>query len=492
MRGIIFFLVFFAALTGYAQNFSLKKEKFLGLNDSIAGSKLQEDLTQIRKFVLEVHPDPFVYITKEAWDTTYLKLLNDFKENHTLYDFFHKTSLWTNQLKDSHLGFDLENIYYQYNLDQSWCDFQLARINDKFYSYYFSGNVVPFGCEIIKINHIPIDSLYISSLAFSIQEGDSYEAKKRYATSLLNPIFNFKFANEFTDNNIPIQYVNWDGDTLFCFAQSKKEKEIHDVRDTKTKVKSNELEYEIIERDNIGILTINSFLPANISDFKDTLSKFFELIEQYSISKILIDIRNNQGGYFECVNYLYNFIDTTDQIREKRFVSKRSKYDRLSKSNKITMWLYFKFGKFIKHSKKTRDDYSFYLLPYGSSQTILESYDYDSKHQENKYFGTCYLAMNGQSISASVDCASWFKQSKRGLILGEECMGPITGTCGNPVAVTLKNSKVSFISSSMRSYSGNAFEIFSEPIQPDVLIKYNLHNFRYKTDPILEYVKKNN
>jgi C-terminal processing protease CtpA/Prc len=156
------------------------------------------------------------------------------------------------------------------------------------------------------------------------------------------------------------------------------------------------------------------------------------------------------------------------------------------------MWLYLTANKFFKVDKEWKEDYTFYRLPFGKLQTTIDTNNYYLPVNQPKFFGKCYLAMNGRSISASVDFASWFKQSKRGLILGEECMGPISGTCGNPVAVKLKNTNVSFISSSMRSYAGNGFEILSDPIQPDVLIKYNLNNFRYKIDPILEYLKNNN
>ena len=71
------------------------------LVEEIEGKELQEDLTQIRRTILQSHPNPFVYVGKTAWDSTFLSLMQYFEEPRTLYDFSLKTSAWLNQLKDS-------------------------------------------------------------------------------------------------------------------------------------------------------------------------------------------------------------------------------------------------------------------------------------------------------------------------------------------------------------------------------------------------------
>ncbi|MFM7666920.1 MAG: hypothetical protein ACKO7D_01870, partial [Bacteroidota bacterium] len=60
----------------------------------IDGIELQEDLTQIRRVILQSHPNPFVYVGKLTWDSTFLSLMNYFEEPRTLYDFTLKTSEW--------------------------------------------------------------------------------------------------------------------------------------------------------------------------------------------------------------------------------------------------------------------------------------------------------------------------------------------------------------------------------------------------------------
>jgi C-terminal processing protease CtpA/Prc len=142
-------------------------------------------------------------------------------------------------------------------------------------------------------------------------------------------------------------------------------------------------------------------------------------------------------------------------------------------------------------TEDAKNNYRFYNLPYGSLDTLTELYATRDKFLDKKYLGKCYLAINGTSISASVDCASWFRQINRGVILGEPCMGPLTGTCGNPISFSLKNTGIEVLTSTMRSYTKPRFVIQNEAIIPDVVLKNTLGNFRQKKDVVYEYLIKN-
>ena len=80
-----------------------------------------------------------------------------------------------------------------------------------------------------------------------------------------------------------------------------------------------------------------------------------------------------------------------------------------------------------KKDSKSKADCDFLNSEFGHIDTIHELNNY-SYNEKIKFKGSCYLAINGMSISASVDFASWFMRSNRGLVLGEPCMGPYTGT----------------------------------------------------------------
>lgn len=455
--------------------------------EKIEGTLLQGDLSQLRRTILSAHPNPFIYIGKSSWDSSYLELYNFFREPRTTFEFVQKTAPWLAQLKDSHVGFDLGQLLEQYKSGKSWLIFNLSQINEKFYANYFFENKIPHGNEIISINTVQLDSLFQLALGFAIQEGNSIEAKRTYATTLMPQLLNLMFSFDKEVQSIPVKHIDWKGDTMFSFVNTTPAKNRYSIF---KKVYSRDLEdvkMEINKSENYGVLTLNTFLPENKKKYEKNIDIFFDSIFKEEISKIMIDIRWNRGGYFDYVEYLFNYIDTTELPRNKLYLAKRSKYDKLANMSKISKWIFMKYAKIQRTDKELQDYVRYFKLPYGAIDTLSEKNDFSNFSE--KYRDTCFLAMNGISISASVDFASWFRTSQRGLIIGEECMGPITGTCGNPSEFKLNNTDISVITSTMRSYTNPNLEVALEPIKPDILLKESLENFRKKQDPIIDFLK---
>ncbi len=482
MKFLIILILLFVSPEFYSQ----EQNDFL--NKKIEGEELKEDLSQIRKVILQSHPNPFVYVGKTSWDSTFLSLKNYFDEPRTLYDFILKTSSWLNQLKDSHIGINLIDLLYEKRGDNSWLNFRVTKIDNKFYAAYFPVNSVPFGNEIVEINDISLDTLYKQSYQFALQEGNSYSSKELYATEQIQVLYNLLYATSEKPSKIPIKHINPQGDTLFTFVETTNLKKSRELIKKFLNIDQKEVEYKIDNTNKLAILKVNSFYAANQKKYKQTIDHFFDTISRLPISKLLIDIRSNGGGYFSAVNHIFNYIDTTKSERTKNFISKRSKYDRFSSANNPWINLILIVRKSLNIGEGSKNNYHFYNLPYGSLDTLADVHITKNKFLDKKYSGKCFLAINGTSISASVDCAAWFRQIKRGEIIGEPCMGPITGTCGNPTSFYLRNTDIEILTSTMRSYTKPKFSIDIDPIIPDVLLKNTLSNFRKKIDIVHEYV----
>ena len=484
---ILIILVCITSANAQSQFYKIADKDFC--MEPVEGKLLQHDLTQIRKTIIAAHPDPFIYRSKGAWDSSYVELLRYFKSPRTMFDFVSKTASWLGELKDSHVGLDIEQILELYKEDNSWLIFNPARIEEKFYAASEAGiDFLPFGNELLEINSMSVDTLFNQAMIFSLEEGGSYEARQKYAVTLMSPLFNLLNSFDSEGEKILIKHCNPKGDTLFSYVKTYTSKERRKI-EWRDYTKMQDIEYTIDSSRGTGILKISTFLPRSKRAFEEKVDSFFDSVAKSEVSKILIDVRWNRGGYFEQVEYLYNYIDTISTKRTKTYVSKRSEFDSFSTMTWFSKVLYLSYAKSQKSNSKTRRNYSFYKLPLGTLDTIREANQFDQPIRENKYLGTCFLAMNGVSISASVDFASWFKESKRGLILGEQCMGPLTGTCGNPVLFNLNNTRISVATSTMRSYTNSKLKVESDPIVPDVPIKYSVSEFRIKKDPIIEYIK---
>ena len=79
--------------------------------------------------------------------------------------------------------------------------------------------------------------------------------------------------------------------------------------------------------EHLGVLSIGTFSPNKRKEYEKNIHDFFILVKKENIKNVLIDLRNNPGGYFYYVDAIMKYIDTTDVPRYKNIIAKRSFLD---------------------------------------------------------------------------------------------------------------------------------------------------------------------
>ena len=450
---------------------------------------MQEDLEELYKKIILAHPNPFVFCSKEDWDLQYLHSLEQCETPKTFFEFSKIVASWLSLLKDSHTSLDPDLTLWEFKKRHRLFPFLLKKIDDKFYTENFIENAIPRDHEVIKIQKLTADSLHKLSLIFAINEGDSKNAKSHYATYLMGFIFNLCHDFDKSDS-ITVKHINFKGDTLSSTLPTLSPKERKRYFKKNKWGETPETKKSFIKTNNhnplLAVLSIGTFSPNKRKEYEKNIHNFFIRVKKEKFTNILIDLRNNPGGYFYYVDAIMKYIDTTDLPRYKNIIAKRSfldDYTNLSYFQKMVLQLKCKY----KQDPTLKADCDFLNSNFGHIDTLHEVNNYI--YNENiKFKGTCYLAINGMSISASVDFASWFMRSKRGLVLGEPCMGPYTGTWGNPRITYLKNTKLAVVISTIRNNLTREF-IYSEiPIRPDIYISPSINDHRNNIDPIKDYL----
>ena len=69
------------------------------------------------------------------------------------------------------------------------------------------------------------------------------------------------------------------------------------------------ISYEFL--DDVAYLRIFSFEAANEKRFKKTIDRFFRKVENSYVSSIVIDIRENRGGFILLLEHLLSYINTS-------------------------------------------------------------------------------------------------------------------------------------------------------------------------------------
>jgi C-terminal processing protease CtpA/Prc len=246
--------------------------------------------------------------------------------------------------------------------------------------------------------------------------------------------------------------------------------------------------YFSFDQNNNGILVVESFMPISLTVFKKKIAAFFEQVELKNCKSIYIDLRNNLGGQLRAQEYLFSYINTKQVSVKTNYLYKRSDFDRFALLSPMQQIQFEKRAKNVYPNGLISKEYDFYKLPKGTIHNIL--YDYLPENNRNfTYKGTCNLVLNGNSMSASVLFAAWFKHIERGLILGTPCMGGMGGTFGNPAIITLSNSKIDVMVATLKFTPYHIQERVLSAIIPDITIKASQADLIERRDPFKEYLK---
>ncbi|MFT4779601.1 MAG: C-terminal processing protease CtpA/Prc [Flavobacteriales bacterium] len=104
--------------------------------------------------------------------------------------------------------------------------------------------------------------------------------------------------------------------------------------------------------------------------------------------------------------------------------------------------------------------------------------------------GKLFLFTNGLSGSASANSSAIFRQLDLGLIIGEPCLGPLSGTWGNPLPIELNQTKLPVLISSIRFNTNNSFEYRPQSVLPDIQVDWKQQEYFDGVDADLEALRK--
>ncbi len=464
---------------------SFKPKKELAAKTYLCPAAMQADLDQLHKHILETHPNPTYYGELNDLSIAYRQAKTKIEQPLTVFDFTIVINTYLFALKDSHTGINPKQFLYNVNASRKVLPFFVENVGDKFYisGAYHSDFII--GAELLQIDAFEVNQLYDYALALSLSEGNAYSAKAEVASEYIGVVYNLLSMDLNGTKSAKIKMVNLEGDTLtktIPFSASWRY-----FLSSLFSPGGDEVSYSFDENNN-GVLVVESFQPLSLSLFKKQIDAFFEEVEQRNSPSIFIDLRNNLGGLLRAEEYLFSYINTKNASVKTNYLYKRSDYDRFALLSPMQQIQFENRAKNVYPNGLISKEYDFYKLPKGATHTIL--YDYVPENNRNYvYKGTCKLVLNGNSMSASVLFAAWFKHIDRGEILGTPCMGGIGGTFGNPAVISLENSKLDVMVATLKFTPFHIQDRILTAIHPDVLIKATREDIIERRDPFEEYLK---
>lgn len=447
---------------------------FLQSNTILGQKKIDKELLikdlDVLKANLEAyHTGLYAYTTKEEFEQWYSETKKNLSNASSL-EFFKKLNELNTLIKNGHTWFHINPE--QIGTDCLMPSFKIYKDNNKFYITDAENQEI-VQREILSIDGIAIDEAFSQLLRYKERDGNNitqpteeliYNFGRTYAlhygsrpkTQLV--ILDGTTRKEITLKNIPFGEFSHKTDGLF---------------DTGS--------VEFLIKDSIATLKVETFnlKPLKKAKYSSKLKNLFKEIEKQNINHLIIDIRNNGGGHTESVeeliSYIYGqeFVFYDDVYRlhkdwDTSIIPEISQYQK-----NISSWA----------QKKGADGY--YRAIAGTDGVKR------TKPEKNNFKGKLYILVNGSTLSAAAEFASFIKQHRKATFIGDETGGnKVQNTSGDWLIIGLPNSKVLVFIPYVLWKMNVDFENDGHGIKPDHFVQNSIEEEINNQDKVINFTNE--
>jgi len=455
---------------------------------NITAAQAQEDFNILENILEKGHPALYDYISKEALDAIFLNTKESLSKEISDIELFKKMQLVTDQIRDGHLLLFAPNTI---NTTQYYFPLILKIIQTEFYTDTNDFGV-PIGSKILSINNKSI--VHILEDLKKYTPSDGYNLTKKYRDIELKfglfLIYEYGIQKEYT-----IQYIEPNGTekTITIPAESfvnAKHRNInrnsyfskyHQEQDEISffsKHINNKEPFVYYKSHKTAVLVINSF-GMDITAFKSRLTKIFKEIDKKKIRHLIIDIRNNDGGFRPNAVHLFSFI--TSKLFKQRTNTFVSSLEIPEKKHANRNYNEKEFLRDKFYNKPTYDGWE---LGFDDLETIMVP-------NRNRFNGKVYVLAGGATFSAGSSFALLAKNDPDILLIGEETGGGYYAHTGQfPVSYKLPNSNIMMVMSmeKITHYVKDKKVPKGSGVLPDRTILFSVEDLMSGKDSQLDYI----
>jgi len=214
------------------------------------------------------------------------------------------------------------------------------------------------------------------------------------------------------------------------------------------------------------------------STFYRFLDSSIKVINNNGIRKVVLDVRDNNGGeavagrdlYAMLSDYQFKYFDSMEE-----------------RTNKM-----YQYSEYTDVDTGYYNNWQYVPLSGTDGYTILKHplFGLQRQHYPN-YNGELYVLVNGGSMSATAIFCDILYTNHRAIFIGEECGGGYKTCNGNAVNLTLPLTRIAFSIPLRKFYisaSGNPFK--NQCLDPDIKIKNTYSDFIKGKDRVMDYTLK--
>jgi Peptidase family S41 len=425
----------------------------IGQETKFSKQDLKVDLDSLVSYIEQVHLNPYTCISKKKFYRNIELCKKNLSDSTSIIKYFTLISPILSNLNDGHTGVAFP--YTEWKNINPFCFPFKPKISMEGKLFAPENQTeLPKNAEIVSINGIPSKQI-VDKLVGSIS-GESknfrlsclknsflerFGAFYGYKTSYL---ISYKFGKDKVSATIS-------GIKLSDLLASIKIKRLT----TKNNNSSRFYEYKTLSDGKTGIIDFKHF--EDLDMFTHFLDTVFTQIKQDQTENLIIDLRNNDGGYSALGDELFQYIS---KVPFAQFGKEIVKYSKIRSQS----YMDIRNTGFMK--SWTDSAYNRYVAPkYGTIETSFEKLR-GLRENPLRFNGNVYILTSSQTFSSASDFAWCFQYFNMGKVIGEETGGYIV-CFGDLINTTLPVTKLPLFISHREFYGYGATEKERHGVLPD-------------------------
>ena len=444
--------------------------------------KLKDDLLILKGILEETHAGTYAYNSQPTLDKLFDSINNTINRPLTKREFLDKVDFIVESIHCAHTDCYFPEKYFDTLTGRKYFfPIPLIRIED---NLYVNSNVysIPAGSEVFLLNNHFVKEIYKKLLYHRHTDGLNTGNKD----AAINNDFAYNYFIAFgPEKEFEIRYRN---------AETK-EVEIRTINaeklDNISLSKFDDMYYNfptdflydltILEPKSTAILTITSFDESSYSQktaFFNFPENSFTLMRLKGTKNLVIDYRNNAGGYFNCSYKLLSYFISSPM---RQFDSAVRRFNKLP---------YKKYVSKADSSMQMRIDSSYgSYLPKPNHNYMLKMPEIDTCFPaDNLFKGKTYIITNGNVVSAAASSASLLKELAGATIVGEETGGGYAAFNSEILSYTLPNSGIRVDIPTIRYYPTVSKKENIHAVKPDHYIPLTIKDLLDFEDGPMKFI----
>ncbi len=402
----------------------------------LSKEELQQDLTELKGILLNYYPSLYQFSSKESINVTFEEISKSIENPINEIDFFKLLHKVFSKIGDGHSKLDLSKGFHSFSKEKiKKLPFEIQIHNNQAYiiDNFTEQKEIPNGTRIIAINGITIEEI-IGELKNYVTSDGYNKTIKYYRVA---DKFRF-FLSLIIDNQDEVKL-----DLIYPNQHEVLSQRIalaHDGYIAKEIAKNEKREKEAFTFniiDSIGRLNIHSF--DYDESFEGFIDSTFAQIEKQNIKNLILDLRDNGGGYENNGVHLYSYLTNKPFQFYKRYeVQMEPNQDSFPFTENIDSYETPMFlSSIISKDKQGLNVISDFESTWQKNPDSL----YQPK--KNYFKGNLYVLINGGSFSATAEVCSLLDSNDKTIFIGEETGGGYYGnTSGISFNAILPNSRL--------------------------------------------------